>query len=134
VDVLIGVSPNREAACRRVGFPVPPRVALRAVIDTGSYVTGLTPAAFRALGIQPFRYVPVRTPSTRPGSPHLCDQYDVSLALLAGGSVYSFGSDHAIASDDFTPQEDVQGILGRDVLDRCVFTYYGPHRYFTLAF
>jgi hypothetical protein len=39
-----------------------------------------------------------------------------------------------IASDDFQPDEEVQGIIGRDVLDHCVFQYLGPEQKFTLSF
>lgn len=46
VDVLVGVSRNREAALRRVGHPVPAPIPLRLLIDTGSYSTGLSAALF----------------------------------------------------------------------------------------
>jgi len=41
---------------------------------------------------------------------------------------------HAIASEDFAPGEEVEAIIGRDTLDRCVFCYHGPHGTFELAF
>jgi hypothetical protein len=134
VDLLVGVSANRRQRLVSVGFAVPTPVALRAQIDTGSFVTGMLPAVFDQLGIQPFRVVAVRTPSTTPGNPFHCEQFDVSLALVSGMDRVELPSVWVIASPDFQPHEGVQAIIGRDVLDRCVFTYAGPHRSFTLAF
>ena len=134
IDVLIGVSGNRQSRLLSVGFRVPATIPVRAVIDTGSHLTGLMPSVFRALEIQPFRYLPIRTPSTKPDSPHWCDQYDVSLTLVSGEVLKYLPSVHAIASEDFDEEEGVQALIGRDVLDLCVFSYYGPHQKFSLAF
>jgi hypothetical protein len=41
ISVFLGVSQNREAVLRRAGFPVPARVSLRLLIDTGSFATGV---------------------------------------------------------------------------------------------
>jgi hypothetical protein len=133
ISVLVGVSENRRRALQRVGFAVPPSVAVLAVIDTGSFATGLRPSIFDALGIQPFRTLPILTPSTKPDQPHICGQYDVSLTLVSGVNQLEIPSVHAIGTDDFR-EEGIQGIIGRDVLKRCVLNYYGPHATFELAF
>ena len=70
VSVLIGVSQNRRKRLVGVGLPVPEEVALQLQIDTGSHVTGIPPGVFEQLGIQPFRTIAVRTPSTS-GAPDL---------------------------------------------------------------
>ncbi len=134
VGVPVGVSKNRAARLQSVGFPLPARIQIRAELDTGSFVTGLPPSVFAQLGIQPFAQIPVRTPSTRPDQPHICEQYDVSLTLVSGGGSLYIPSVHVIASDDFVPEEEVHGIIGRDVLNRCNFLYLGPERKFNLAF
>lgn len=134
IDVLIGVSQNRRQRLLSVGFALPAAVALRAQIDTGSYVTGVIAAAFDQLGIQPFRVVPVRTPSTTLDKPHFCEMFDVSLTLLSGMTRMELPSVHVIASADFQREENVQAIIGRDILNRCVFTYEGTHGSFRLAF
>jgi hypothetical protein len=64
VDVLVGVSKNREAVLKSAGFPVPAKIALRAEIDTGSAVTGLIPEAFQQLGVEPFRVFSTTTANT----------------------------------------------------------------------
>jgi hypothetical protein len=104
------------------------------VIDTGSGVTGLMRGALQPLGIEPFDRILICTPSTEPDSPHACDQYDVSLSLVSGGSLLTFPSIHVIAPEDFSREEGIQALIGRDVLDRCVFEYFGPHKQFRLSF
>lgn len=134
IVVQIGVSRNRRKRLESVGFRVPEPVALRLPIDTGSFATGLVPSVFTTLQIEPFTVIPVRTPSTRRGQPHSCYQYDVSLTLVSGESTRLLPSVHVIASDDFEEEEEIQGILGRDVLDSLHFEYHGPDRRFLLAF
>lgn len=134
VDLLVGVSEQRRQRLVSAGFPVPKSVGLRVQVDTGSFITGLIPQVFDQLGIAFFATVLVRTPSTTPDKPAECEQFDVSLALLSGTTPEYLPSIHVIASADFEREENVQGILGRDVLNRCVFTYEGPTRSFFLAF
>ena len=134
VDVLIGVSGNRCARLVSVGHPIPPEASLRLQIDTGSHVTGFLPTVFQALNIEHFRTILLRTPSTRPGEAWEAKQYDVSLTLISGADRTLIPSVHAIASEDFDVEEGIQGIIGRDVLDRCVFEYFGPHKSYRLSF
>jgi hypothetical protein len=135
IDVLVGVSKNRRQALERVGHPVPANMPVRAILDTGSHGTGFLPTLFAFLDITPFGTIPVRTPTTKPGQPCICDLYDVSVTLLSGMTPTVLPSIHAIASEDFDKEEgSVQALIGRDILGRCVFTYYGPHRTFSLAF
>jgi hypothetical protein len=73
------------------------------------------------------------TSSTIPGAPHWTDFFDVSLSLVAGMGLSTLPSVHAIVSADFAPQDQAQGLIGRDVLGLCVFNYFGPHQAFSLA-
>jgi hypothetical protein len=61
--------------------------------------------------------------------------FDVLLSLVSGIDQSPLGV-HAIASDDFDRERDgdVHGIIGRDVLDQCNFTYLGPDKRFSLAY
>jgi hypothetical protein len=133
VGAFIGVSRSRESALRRVGHPVPELVRVRLQLDTGSALTGFLPFVFQKLGIGPFRTVAVGTPSTTPDCPHIANQYDVVLHLVSGTDLTRIDHVHAIDPQDFHPTEGVQGIIGRDVLCRCHFTFYGPDRQFRLA-
>jgi hypothetical protein len=133
VSVLVGVSEVRRQRLLSTGLPVPPPTPVLAVIDTGSFSTGFRPELLQALGLRPFRRIPILTPSTRPDAPHMCDQYNVSLTLVAGTSQRYFPRVIAIASEDFG-EHGVQALIGRDVLNLCVFSYFGPHATFELAF
>src|SRR5216684_4525760 len=87
IAILIGVSANRKKRLICVNLPVPPRISLRAVIDTGSFVTGVIPSVFYSLEIEHFRTIPVRTPSTTPGEPHQAKQFDISLSLVSANVI-----------------------------------------------
>ena len=134
ITVLVGVSRNREKRLLSVGHPVPAKQPLRVQVDTGSFITAMPSTIFRGLEVERFAVIPVRTPSTKPGQPHMADQFDVSLTLVTGMTQVLIPSVHAIASEDFDGEGRVQGIIGRDVLARCVFNYSGPDRMFGLAF
>lgn len=133
VPVRVGVSQNRREKLMRVGFPVPPEIALQLQLDTGSHLTGFPTAVFRTLEIPPFDEIPISTPSTKPGEVCKASQFDISLTLTApDGLTRVFPSVHIIASDDFSGQ--VNGILGRDVLDNCDFWWRGTEKTFRLEF
>jgi hypothetical protein len=134
LPVLVGVSQNRADKLTQAGFPVPQPLPFRAQLDTGSEVTVFAATMFPRLGLQPFGRIPIRTPSTRRDEPCLCDWYDVGVTLVSGSTTLFLPSVHAIASDDFDESEEVQALIGRDILDLCAFCYYGPHQEFTLAF
>lgn len=134
VTVLVGVSAVRRSRLVAAQFKVPGEIALRLQIDTGSFATGFPTSVLHAPGISPYRVIPVSTTSTKPGEPHLVDQYEISLGLVSDMTCFSLPSVRAIASDDFGYRDGVQGILGREVLDRCVFQYCGPDSAFSLAF
>ncbi len=134
VTVYVAVSVNRQKALERLGFKVPERIPVLAQLDTGSFASGFRASVFQALDIPRFTETPVRTPSTQPGQPHVTDVFDVSIVFAAGSKVIRFPSVRAIVTEDFAEgEEDIQAIIGRDVLDRCSLHYYGPHREFTLA-
>ena len=134
IDMLVGVSNTRRAVLLRNHLPVPAEVAVRAQLDTGSFTTCIMPEVFQKLGLSPFERLLIRTPSTRRGEPCPCDRYDVSLTLVAGMALTPDPSVWVIASEDFIPEEHIQAIIGRDLLDKCVLNYEGPQKTFNLAF
>src|SRR5437016_3015750 len=88
IDLLVGVSAPRREKLERVGFAVPEPVRIRALIDTGSHVTGFDPSVFQALDITSIGFFRVRTASTGE-APHVAEEFQVSLSLVHGHS--SFG-------------------------------------------
>jgi hypothetical protein len=134
IDVFVGVGRARRAFLERRHFLIPPKIRLRAQLDTGSAVTGFTPAVFAQLGTPRIDVVPIRTPSTTPGSPHYAPMYEVTLSLVSGIDLTDL-TVYAVACADFDrdPEGDVHGIIGRDVLDRCTLFYLGREAAFQFA-
>jgi hypothetical protein len=134
IDVFVAVGESRAALLRKHGFPVPPPVPVRALVDTGSHLTGFAVQVFRSLDIQPYWATAILTPSTQPASPHPCDIYIASLSFLVGGIAHPIFEGNVLATDGFRPDEDVQGLIGLDILAACQFNLVGPLKAFTLAF
>jgi hypothetical protein len=132
VDLLVGVSRMRREALQRVGFPIPARVPIRAVIDTGSSVTGIDPTVLQQLDIRPVGERAILTPSTG-HTPHRCNVYDVGLSLRHPDLELHFYTSFVIESI-FGRDEGVQALIGRDVLAHCLFVYDGQCGTFSLAF
>lgn len=131
MDVLVGVSRPRAAALTQAGQPIPNPVAVRGLVDTGASCTCIDPGVLTSLNLTPTGSQPVHTPSTQ-GTPVNQLQYDVSLILPHPGISYSFHSLAVIQSQ--LAVQGIQGLIGRDVLDRCLLVYDGPLGAFTLAF
>lgn len=104
------------------------------MIDTGASVSGFAPRVFRELDLTPSDELAILTPSTLPDSPHACPLYQVSLAIVAEGRSCPFPDCDVIATDCWHPGEGIEGLIGRDILDRCFFQYIGQDRRFTLSF
>ncbi len=135
IDSLIGVTDTRRELLTRNGFPVPPPVAVRALIDTGASVSGCSAAVFQRLDIRPVEQIHILTPSTSSDSPHPCGLYRVSWSLVAGGKVHPFAiSLDVIVADGFHPTEGIDALIGRDILARCAFEYWGPDDRFQFSF
>lgn len=134
VDVLVSASRRRQGLLRRNGFPVPEPVHVRALLDTGSTMSGFAPRLFAALDLTPVSTVGVVTPSTPAHAPHATDLYDVSFALVANGAAHPFGDVRVTAADCWHPDEGIEALLGMDVLGRCTFQLFGRERCFACAF
>jgi hypothetical protein len=72
IPVFVGVSRHRRERLLSAGRSVPPEVGVRVLLDTGSHISGLTPAVFTALGIDPIKLGYVLTSSTKADEPFLC--------------------------------------------------------------
>ncbi len=67
--------------------------------------------------------------------PHLCKQFDVSVSLAHADAALEMHLPSVLVIEAFfLPEEGIQAILGRDVLDYCLFIYDGLHGTYTLAF
>lgn len=134
IDVLIGVDDLRRHQLTGAGRPVPPPVPVRVQLDTGASLSGLAPRVFAALGLEAVGTTAILTPSTPLHAPHQCDEFLVSLAVVAGGSAVPFiDSARVITAEGWLPGEGVEGLIGRDVLAHGTFMYFGTEGRFQFA-
>ena len=132
IELLVGVSESRRDALKRNDLPVPRRVRAIVQIDTGAPFCIFAPFVFEQLEIKPVGIVDMRTPSTGESTCPF-EQYLVSLSL-PGGEIELHLSTREVVKAVFAPDEGIHGLLGRDLLEHCLFIYDGQHRTFSLAF
>jgi hypothetical protein len=124
VEVLIGVSLPKAAALNGAGQPVPQPIKARLLVDTGASTTSIQAGMLNPLGISPTGSIAIHTASSA-GTPMKCDQYDVSIVFPNGIPIDCRIPTVAI-SECQQLAGTIHGLLGRDILDRCVMSY-NPH-------
>jgi Aspartyl protease len=135
VDCLVGVPAERRALLEKLSLPVPPDVPVRALIDTGATMSMCSADVFRRLELTAIERVPIFTTSTRSDTPHSTELFQVSWVLTAGAERHPFEpSLRVLVADGFQSAERIDAIIGRDILARCGFQYWGPDGRFTLSF
>jgi hypothetical protein len=132
LDVHVGVSSPRRRMLEAASLAVPPNQPCRLLIDTGASCTCVDKWVIQSLALTPSGSTEVHTPSTGAGNPHSCNQYDVSLIIPHSELSRIFHAIPVIESE-FSHQ-GIDGLLGRDVLNRCLFIYNGELGVYTLAF
>jgi hypothetical protein len=132
LDFWIGVSAPRAEALRKAGQPVPASIQVRGLVDTGASCTNVDPTILAQLGVVPTGPVPVHTPSTKAGAPHMANQYDVSIMLAHPKVNWQV---HALAVlESSLAHQGIHALIGRDILANCLFTYDGQGNTFCLSF
>ncbi len=133
VPVVATLAQPQIASLQAAGLPGPSMAPGRGLIDTGTDVCAITPAMVRYLGLTPHATSPTQTAA---GSV-LVPLYRISLLLhgpagptgplLVQSDLLVMGLSH-----DLPDQLDV--LIGRDVLDESLLVIDWPARTFTLAF
>lgn len=103
-----------------------PSVSLRGLIDTGASSSLLESTVFDTLGIEPYAFVDLYTASTT--APLRRGKYRVRVVLT---ETIAFEVD--AVSGTLTGQ-NIQCLIGRDVLEELVFTYNSPKNNFTVTY
>lgn len=133
LDCFIGVSSARRVALTAAQQPVPSPVQVRALIDTGASHTCVDPSIIQPLNLTPSGNVSVHTPTTG-GTPANRDQYDISFVILHPQQLSPFvRSTMPIMCTDLLAQ-GIHALIGRDILQECLFTYNGATGLFVLAY
>ncbi len=125
VDVFVGVSQPRRQALLAASLPVPAPFVARLLIDTGASCTAVDPTVFGALQIPQSGSCLLTTPSTG-AIPHQCGLFDVSLAIhIPSQNVFHMLSPTLSVIESDLASQGILGLLGRDILNKCVLTYNG---------
>ena len=131
VIALIGNSTPRVQAMRAAGIEPPSAVQGTFLIDTGASSTCVDPALIQGLGLAPSGRVAIQTPSTG-GNHHYCNQYDACLYIPDGKTGFLI---HALPIlETSLSAQGIDGLIGRDVIDRCTLVYNGSAKFATLAY
>ena len=105
------------------------------LVDTGATCTNLDLQLVKKLALDPTGSVPVHTPST--GTvPVLQQLYDIGLVVHGQGPTGSqvhYVPNLPILGSDFSAQ-NIDGLIGRDVLRHCRMSYSGPDGLLLLSF
>lgn len=126
VQVLLTLSSHALEAMKRRELPVPEPVKLAALVDTGSTITCVSTSVIEPLGAQPVRTVRINTPSTHNME---CNVY--ALQLLFPETRVKVPV-QAVAAP--LQGQNIQVLIGRDILQHGVLVYQGVADTFTLAF
>jgi hypothetical protein len=131
LPVMIGLPSQMMASLQAMGQPISAPLQVRGVIDTGTDVTAVSANLLRQLGVTS---AASGTTNTVTG-PVRVNLYEISLSVPASTPPASF----LVVRPDLIVMEltavlpDVDLLLGRDILDECLFFYDGPARQFLLA-
>ncbi len=138
MDVFISVSEARQRTLEEAGTPVPAWQRIRALIDTGATITCIDPVVLiDALSLTPTGNTVIFTPSTS-NQPVSKDLYDVGLWVPPGREgereFWLIVRNMAVICTDLLQAMGYHALIGRDVLEKCLFFYDGASQRFTLAY
>jgi hypothetical protein len=130
VDVLVNLGASSLLPLRGSGQSRPP-LAGKGVIDTGSNVSGESPALLQQLGVRP-----VETTSTVGiGGPYPVRLYQVSLPIRDLQNVgFPWFSHPTLVAMDLPPWVAHEVLIGLDILLNCKTTVDEPAGRFSLDF
>ena len=128
VQLLQGV--HAVAAMQHSGQPIPPPIAVAALIDTGASCTVVKSGIPAQLGLQPVGTRVISTPTSRNVR---CPTYAVRMIFPSTGGIRSSVGFDAVVTEAPLQGQNIQCLIGRDFLQHAIFIYSGPDETFTLS-
>lgn len=126
IDVWLAASAPRQRALAAHGLKAEPAIKLQFIIDTGADTSMVADQHMRTLGLAPRGSRDIIT-STSDAKPTACDTYDVSLSIRTfGDTPFVVPALEVLGRPLFNLSID--GMLGRDVLNRFVLNVDGPRQ------
>lgn len=132
---IVFVPPKSVAAALALSGAVAAPVRFRALIDPGAGVTCAARGFFLKMGLRTPTGTSLLHTGGTGGVPTSSHHFDVDVVYVPAGSSppVVIASGVRVSELDLTGQP-VDVIIGRDVLDRCLFVYDGAARTWTLGF
>jgi len=124
IEVRIGLTTAAEAANNAAGTPIPTPVRGTAMVDTGASHSAVRAGLLGPLGLHPVGVTQVSTP-TSANVP--LPNYAVRITLPQGWI------DTTVCEVPMGGQ-NIDALIGRDVLQHGILIYQGPTMQFTLSF
>lgn len=133
VPVVVSLPVADLAVWRQTTTAPPPMLSVRGLIDTGTDISAIPPRIVQQLGL-----IPDSTNSTTTAAgPATVDLFRVALVIHGpDGPVGDLlvDSDLLVLQLPAALPDDLDVLVGRDMLDRCLFAANGPAKNFLLAF
>ena len=129
----IGVSIPRQQAMIAAGLTAPPVVQGQFLIDSGASSSCVDAGLIAKLGLTPTGSVAIHTPSTN-GVTHSCNQYDIMLFIPGMTSGTGCFIDALGIIETSLSSQGIDGLIGRDLLDRWTCVYNGTANIFTICY
>jgi hypothetical protein len=132
LDVFIGHDAKELQRLQEAGQPFPPPIKLRAFIDSCSDLTAISQRCLAQMGLGHIDWVKTDTAG---GSVEV-KRYRSSLSIrgIADKAEPMYVSPSMYATALATELADADALIGKDVLNECLFILDGPGKQFTLAF
>lgn len=130
VDAFIGISDARATALKANSITVPTHVKIRALIDTGASCTCIDPSVLSSLNLSATGSTLVNTPTTG-NAPSTAFQYDVSLAIPCDQNTSFYLGNVPIIESALLAMQGFHALIGRDILQHCLFKYDGKFGLFS---
>lgn len=133
IGVFVSVTASRRYVATRFKNTVPEPVRVRALIDTGAAYSCFDSSVFRRLNLAPTYEVTILTPGTG-DVPQQLNQYEVDLEILSPEQQVIFRFERLAAVEAPLVAQGIEGLIGRDILSRCLFIFDSAANTFSLAF
>jgi hypothetical protein len=131
IDLTVMQSPQRVDALKRAARPYSAPMTVLALLDTGAASSVVDRDLIASLGLGHRGEIHIHTPST--GTAYESrNTFDATLAIGGAVSTRLVLTLQVIESD--LASEWFFALIGRDVLEHCVFIFDGPRGEFTLSF
>lgn len=132
VNAAIGVSFPRRRLLLDQHLTVPNTVVGAFLVDTGATITAVDPDLIAPLQLPLIGSINVHTPSTGLASIAI-DQYDASVLIPGNTTDGTLVIEAIPIVAAHLRSQGIDGLIGRDILDRCLLVYNGATGSVSLA-